>query len=317
MEYNLQTIIPLFKTNFKNLGKKYEGKVRDNYSIGNNKRIVISTDRISAFDNVLGSIPLKGQVLNSLAAWWFDVSKHIVPNHIINVVDPCAIKCVECTPLMCEFVVRAYITGNTSTSMWSHYEQGKREFCGYKLPDGIKKNSKLPVPILTPSTKAPKGQHDISGSRKDILNTGLISARDFDEAAALAFELFNFGQKLAFVSGLILVDTKYEFGKTKDGKIIVIDEIHTPDSSRYWELNSYDELYQNNKEPLSFDKDFIRNYMINFGYRGEGVIPVIPFNIKVEAIKKYINAYERITMKKFVPNFEEPLVRLRRNLGCK
>lgn len=313
---DLEKVTPLYKTNFTKLGTKYEGKVRDNYSIGNGERIVISTDRVSAFDRVLGCVPLKGQVLNYLAAWWFGVSDHVVPNHVISIVDPCAIRCIDCIPLLCEFVVRAYITGNTSTSMWTHYEKGAREFCGYKMPDGIRKNSKLPVPILTPSTKAPKGQHDISGSRSDILNTGLITARDFDVAAQMALALFNYSQKIVNAAGLILVDTKYEFGRTPDGKIVVIDEINTPDSSRYWITDTYHNAYSKGLDPNSLDKDTIRRYVAGLGYKGDGASPEIPFGVKVETLNKYVAAYERITMKKFIANIEDPITRLQKNLSC-
>jgi phosphoribosylaminoimidazole-succinocarboxamide synthase len=313
---NLEKITPLYRTNFTNLGAKYEGKVRDNYSVGNGERIVISTDRVSAFDRVLGSVPLKGQILNLLTAWWFGVTDHVVPNHVISIVDPSAIRCIDCTPLMCEFVVRAYITGNTSTSMWTHYENGAREFCGYKMPDGIRKNSKLPVPILTPSTKAPKGQHDISGARSDILNTGLITAHDFDVAAQMALALFDYSQKIVNAAGLILVDTKYEFGRTPDGKIVVIDEINTPDSSRYWIANTYHDAYSKGLDPNSLDKDTIRRYIAGLGYKGDGIPPEIPFSVKVETLNKYVAAYECITMKKFIANVEDPITRLQKNLSC-
>ncbi|MEZ4288246.1 MAG: phosphoribosylformylglycinamidine synthase subunit PurS [Polyangiales bacterium] len=240
-------------TNFEGLGTRYEGKVRDNYS-KDGKRTIVVTDRISAFDRVLGTLPYKGQVLNYVAAWWFDDTKNIAPNHVIDVPDPSVMVGIECEPLPVEMVVRAYITGVTSTSIWTHYEQGVREFCGHRLPEGLKKHQRLDQPILTPSTKADKGDHDVSASREEILAMGRMSAADFDEAAEYAMALFHYGQKHCAKQGLILVDTKYEFGKTPDGKIVVIDEIHTPDSSRYWYSNTYQERFEAGEDPQSFDK---------------------------------------------------------------
>src|SRR5580700_11772744 len=183
-------------TDFTALGAKYEGKVRDNYT-REGERFIVVTDRISAFDRVLGTIPFKGQVLNRLAAWWFDQTKNIVPNHVIGVPDPNVLECVECTPILVEMVVRAYATGTTSTSLWTNYERGVRNFCGHILPEGLQKHEKLPKAILTPTTKAPKGEHDVSGSREEILATGKVTAKDFDEAAAYAMKLFAVGQEIA------------------------------------------------------------------------------------------------------------------------
>ncbi len=198
------------------------------------------TDRISAFDHVLGTLPLKGQVLNHAAAFWFANTAHIAPNHVLSVPDPNILIAQECTPLPVELVVRAYLTGTTSTSIWVHYERGFARVCGHQLPDGLKKHARLPEPILTPSTKAPHGDHDISASRAEILKISGMPANDFDAAAEMAMALFREGQRLCATRGLILVDTKYEFGKTKDGQIVVIDEIHTPDSSRFWYSASYE-----------------------------------------------------------------------------
>ena len=194
----------LDRTDFTGLGAKYEGKVRDNYSTADGRRFIVVTDRISAFDHVLGTIPFKGQVLNALAAHWFERTKHVVLNHMIGMPDPNVLECVECTPLLVEMVMRSYLTGTTSTSIWTHYEAGSRLFCGHSLPDGMRKNQKLSKPILTPATKAPKGEHDISGSREEILATGNVTAVDFDAAAALAEKLFAAGQAMCAERGLIL-----------------------------------------------------------------------------------------------------------------
>src|SRR3984957_8233215 len=185
----------LDETDFPTLGAKYEGKVRDNYT-RDGKRFIVVTDRISAFDRVLGTVPFKGQVLNRLAAWWFEKTKHVAKNHVLRVPDPNVLECVECKPVLVEMVVRAYATGTTSTSLWTHYEQGVRLFCGHVLPDGLKKHQKLPEPIVTPTTKAPKGEHDVSGSREEILASGLVTGEDFDEAAAIAMKLFAAGQEM-------------------------------------------------------------------------------------------------------------------------
>jgi phosphoribosylaminoimidazole-succinocarboxamide synthase len=311
----------LSRTDFDALGAKYEGKVRDNYTPTSSRaaeadprRFIVVTDRISAFDRVLGTIPFKGQVLTRLAAWWFERTRDVAPNHVIALPDPNVLECVECTPLLCEFVVRAYVTGTTSTSIWTHYEQGKRVFCGHRLPDGMKKNEKLPAAILTPATKAPKGEHDVSGSREEILATGKITAEDFDRAAAIAMKLFAAGQAICAQRGLILVDTKYELGKTKDGRILVIDEIHTPDSSRFWEESSYAARFARGEDPEPLDKDFVRRYYTSLGYRGDGEPPALPDDIRVGAAKRYIEAYERITGEPFVPNLEEPVRRIANNV---
>jgi phosphoribosylaminoimidazole-succinocarboxamide synthase len=297
------------------LGRKYEGKVRDNYTTADGRRYIVTTDRISAFDRVLGTLPLKGQVLNLLAAHWFEATKDIAPNHVISVPDPNVVEAVECTPLPVEMVMRAYVTGVTSTSIWTAYERGERVFCGHRLPDGLRKNEKLPAPILTPSTKAEKGGHDVSASRGEIIASGVVSARDFDAAAEIASALFAFGQKRCAERGLILVDTKYEMGKTKDGRVVVIDEIHTPDSSRFWFAGTYAERLSRGEEPESFDKEYVRRWLAATGFRGDGPIPPIPDDVRVEAARRYIEAYETITGTSFVPDLEDPAVRIPRRLG--
>ncbi len=306
---------PLERTDFPSLGKKYQGKVRDNYSSPDGKRYIVVTDRISAFDRVLGTLPLKGQILNHVAAWWFEKTKHVAPNHVLGVPDPNVLVAAECTPLPVEMVMRAYLTGTTSTSIWVHYEKGARVFCGHPLPDGLRKHQALPAPILTPSTKAAHGDHDISASREEILEISQMSPRDFDAAAEMARSLFAAGQKHCAERGLILVDTKYEFGKTRDGRIVVIDEIHTPDSSRFWRADTYAERMAAGRDPESFDKEYVRRWLAERGFTGDGPIPAIPDEIRVEATRRYIDAVEAITGENFVPNLEEPISRMRRNLG--
>ncbi|MCC7538650.1 MAG: phosphoribosylaminoimidazolesuccinocarboxamide synthase, partial [Deltaproteobacteria bacterium] len=231
---------PLERTDLPHLGRKYEGKVRDCYSTPDGRRYLVTTDRISAFDRVLGTLPLKGQVLTWVSAFWFEHTKDVAPNHLIRVPHPNVMECIECAPLPVELVVRAYLTGVTSTSIWTHYARGERVFCGHVLPDGLAKHGRLPAPILTPSTKAPKGGHDVSVSRDELLAMGQITPEDFDRAAEMAMALFAAGQRHCAERGLILVDTKYEMGKAPDGRILVMDEIHTPDSSRFWMADTYD-----------------------------------------------------------------------------
>jgi phosphoribosylaminoimidazole-succinocarboxamide synthase len=306
-------------THFTGLGERYEGKVRDNY-FGNGRRFIVVTDRISAFDRVLGTIPFKGQVLNRLAAWWFEQTSSVAKNHVVRVPDPNVLECLDCTPLPVEMVVRAYITGSTSTSMWTHYAAGARTFCGHALPEGLVKNQRLERPLLTPATKAPKGAHDISASREEILAGGVVSAADFDQAASMVMALFAAGQKICADRGLILVDTKYELGKTppngtSDGEIVVIDEIHTPDSSRFWMQNTYESRLAAGQDPEPLDKDFVRRYYTALDYRGDGEPPPLPNDVRVGAAKRYIEAYERITGQEYVPNTEPPLARIKANLG--
>jgi phosphoribosylaminoimidazole-succinocarboxamide synthase len=300
-------------TDFPELGAKYQGKVRDCYTRGGRRTIVV-TDRISAFDVVLGTIPFKGQVLNQMAAYWFEAAKHVAPNHVLEVPDPQVTIAVECQLLPVEFVMRAYLTGVTSTSIWSHYERGARVFCGHPLPDGMRKNQRLDRPLLTPSTKAEKGGHDESVSREEILALGALSAEDFEVAAAMCARLFAFGQEVAARRGLILVDTKYEIGRRPDGTLCFIDEIHTPDSSRYWYADDYQARFDRGDEPRGLDKEYVRRTLVDRGYRGDGPPPPLGDDVRIEAARRYIALSELITGAKFVPDTEDPATRIRRAL---
>jgi phosphoribosylaminoimidazole-succinocarboxamide synthase len=306
---------PLAETSLERLGKKYRGKVRDCYTTTDGRRILVVTDRISAFDRSLGVLPLKGQLLNFVSNWWFERTKELVPNHVLEVPDPNVTVALECEPLPVEMVMRAYLTGTTSTSVWVHYEAGARSFCGYDLPDGLAKHQRLPEILLTPSTKAAHGDHDVSASRQEILALTGMPAADFDEAARLSRLLFDAGQRVCAEQGLILVDTKYEFGKTKDGKIVVIDEIHTPDSSRFWIADTYEQRLAQGQDPDSLDKEYLRRFLAAQGFRGDGPLPPIPDDVRVESSLRYIAAVERITGQPFLPNTEEPSTRIARNLG--
>ena len=301
-------------TDLPSLGHKYEGKVRDCY-VKDGRRTIIVTDRLSAFDVVLGTIPFKGQVLNQMAAHWFAATADIAPNHVLSVPDPQVMVGVECHLLPVEFVMRAYLTGVTSTSIWSHYQSGRRQFCGHDLPDGMRKNQRLAKALLTPSTKAEKGAHDQSVSRAEILEMGALSAADFDEAATLCARVFSFGQQEALRRGLILVDTKYEIGRRPDGTLCFIDEIHTPDSSRYWYADDYQTRFDQGLEPRGLDKEYVRRTLVEQGYRGEGPPPALSAGVRAEAARRYIEVCELITGHPFVPDTAEPIARLRRNLG--
>ena len=302
----------LEKADFK-AGEKYEGKVRDNYLLGD-KRIIITTDRISAFDRVLCTIPFKGQVLNQTSAFWFKKTKDIIKNHLIEVPDPNVMVVDECKLIPVEMVVRGYLTGVTTTSAWYSYEKGIRDFCGNKLPDGMVKNEKFKEPIITPSTKAEKGQHDESISGKQVLERGLVDEKIYHEMEKTALALFDFGTKLVAKNNLILVDTKYEFGLDKDGNLTLIDEVHTPDSSRFWIKDTYERLFEAGKDPEKLDKEYVRQYLADKDFIGEGDIPEIPDDVKVEAAKRYIKAYEMITGKEFEAKNEDVLERIRDKL---
>jgi phosphoribosylaminoimidazole-succinocarboxamide synthase len=304
----------LEQTDFAGLGTLYRGKVRDNYT-RDGQRFIIATDRISAFDRVLGTLPLKGQLLNHVAVWWFERTRTIAQNHVLSVPDPNVTIARQCRPLPVEMVVRGYLTGSTSTSIWVHYSRGERTFCGHRLPNGLRKHERLPEVLLTPTTKAAHGDHDVSASREELLARTGMAPTDFDRAAELALALFEAGRRHCAERDLILVDTKYEFGKTPDGEIIVIDEIHTPDSSRFWYEQSYRERFSRGEEPESFDKEYVRRFLSEIGFTGDGPLPALPDAVRVEAARRYIEAVEQITGSAFQPTLGDPLPRLRKNLG--
>lgn len=272
------------------------GKVRDWAKMGD-QRIIVTSDRISAFDRVLGTVPFKGQVLNQMAAYWFEQTKHIAPNHIVSVPDPNIVVAKECQQLSLEFIVRGYITGVTKTSAWTNYANGVRVLCGNRLPEGLKKDQKLEKPILTPTTK--HEEHDRNVSREEAIAEGLIDGDTFDAAADLCFKLYEFGAELAASRGLILVDTKYELGLL-DGQLVVSDEVNTPDSSRYWYADTYEERFARGESQRQIDKEYVRQWLSEQGFTGDGTPPVLPAEVRVEAAKRYIKAYELITGEAFV-----------------
>ncbi len=301
----------LKKTNFKNFGKRIQGKVRDTY-IQKDKRIIITTDRQSAFDKVLGFIPYKGAVLNQISAYWFEVTKNIVPNHIIEIPDPNVSIVKNCKLIPIEMVVRSYITGVTDTSIWGSYEKGERIIYGIKFPDGLKKNQKLPKPVITPTTKAEAG-HDERLTEEEILegktrlpDGQVIPEKLWKQMKNAALDLFDKGTKVCNSAGIILADTKYEFG-IYNGKLMLIDEIHTPDSSRFWVKKTYIERFKKGLEPESFDKEELRIWFKKQGYSGEGRPPKMPDEFIAKMSMLYIGIYEKITGEKF-KTFDYPIL---------
>ena len=298
----------LDSTDFHDLGKLYSGKVRDVY-IRDDKIFMITTDRVSAFDVILGTIPFKGQILTQVANYWFDKSSGIVKNHIIDRPDPNVIVAKKCETLPVEIVVRGYISG----SMWRSYSSGERNMYGMQLPEGLRRDQKFEKPIITPTTKAAVGHHDEPVSTADILSSGLVEKRTWEEVSNKSLELFELGSKLSNSRGLILVDTKYEFGLL-DGKLILIDEIHTPDSSRYWSAAEYSERFDAGKDQKMLDKENLRQWLIARGYSGSGKPPVLTDEVRVMLAEKYIELYETMTGQEFNVSPESVSSRIKSNL---
>ncbi len=276
-----------------------KGKVRDIYDLGD-KLLLVTTDRQSAFDRVLAAVPFKGQVLNMVSAWWFERTKHIVPNHVLSIPHPNATlgKKIDVFPV--EFIMRGYLTGSTSTSAWTMYENGERNICGNVLPDGMRKNQRFPEPIITPTTKS--DEHDESITPEGIVETGLMSREDWEKASNIAFSLFRFGMETAAANGLILVDTKYEMGRDEAGNIVLVDEIHTPDSSRYWLSEGYGERFEKGLDPENIDKEFLRLWFRdNCDPYNDAVLPEAPEELVVELSSRYIKLFEMITGEEFKP----------------
>jgi phosphoribosylaminoimidazole-succinocarboxamide synthase len=298
---------------FDALGQRYSGKVRENFS-RDGERIIVVSDRISAFDVVLGTVPFKGQVLNGLAAYWFEVTGATFPNHMIAIPDPAAMRTIECEPIKIEMVVRAYLTGTSSTSIWRAYERGERVFCGHALPDGLRRHQRLPEILVTPTTKASKGEHDHNVSRAELIASGVIEGPLYDTLERQCLDLFALGQRIAAERGLILADTKYELGRRPDGDIVLIDEIHTPDSSRYWYADGYADAMAEGRDPRALDKEFVRTWLVAQGFTGDGVPPKLPDEVRIELAERYIETFERITGRAFEPDLRPPVERLRTNL---
>jgi phosphoribosylaminoimidazole-succinocarboxamide synthase len=288
------------------LAAKYPGKVRDTYEIGDGRLLLVTTDRQSGFDRLLGAIPFKGQVLNRTSLYWFERTKHIIGNHVISSPHANALIARQCSVLPIEFVVRGYMTGSTDTSIWTQYQKGVRNYCGHSLPEGMKKNQPLPANIVTPTTK--QKDHDRPVTAEEVVSEGWLTKEQWDFCSAKALELFAFGQKVAAERGLILVDTKYEFGvlsmgEILEGKMLLIDEIHTPDSSRYWLADSYAERLAAGHEPNMIDKEFFRLW---FRERcdpySDAELPIPPDDLIAELAARYIQLFEMITGTTFEPD---------------
>jgi phosphoribosylaminoimidazole-succinocarboxamide synthase len=295
----------------------YRGKVRDNYDLPDGRRIIIATDRLSAFDRILTVIPCKGQVLTQIARFWFDATRDVCPNHVIGYPDPNVVVCRRLDILPVEIVVRDYLTGATATSIWPMYRSGRREIYGISFPEGLHENQKLPSTVITPTTKAADGEHDEPLTPDEIVSRGLLTPDQWRTVSALSLALFARGREIAKGRGLILVDTKYEFGLDRDGRIILADEIHTPDSSRYWIGESYGRRFAAGETPETLDKDFLRRWVTAHCDPYRDPIPDIPREVILETARTYIAAFETITGKTFeAPSPEIPvLVRIRANLA--
>jgi phosphoribosylaminoimidazole-succinocarboxamide synthase len=296
------------------LADRRAGKVRLSYAIDEHRRVFITTDRLSAFDRIVAHIPYKGQVLNQLAAWWFDRIADITPHHVISVPDPNATLAIAATPLPVEVVVRGALTGSTSTSIWRRYEQGARVIDGHRFPDGLAKNTLLDHPIITPTTKAAAGGHDEPLSCAEVAQRGLVHPDLWDRVQATALAVFERGCAVASAAGLILADTKYEFGLGPDGSLVLIDEVHTPDSSRFWVADTLQRRLAEGDEPESLDKEPVRLALAAMGYSGEGTPPPLSPHVVAATTKRYVNAYERLTGRPFVPGAQPVAERLVTNL---
>lgn len=297
------------------IGKKYQGKVRDTYDL-NDKLLLVTTDRLSAFDRQLALIPYKGQVLNLISAWWFDLTRDIVPNHMLSVPDPNVMLAKKCKVFPIEVVVRRYVTGTTNTSLWTQYKNGVRNYCGNVLAEGLIKNQQLPQAILTPTTK--EQDHDRPITPDAIVAEKWMTQMEWDAVSEAALKLFNFGTEVAAKHNLILVDTKYEFGRDPEGQIVILDELHTPDSSRYWIKDSYAERVAQGLEPENIDKEFLRLWFREHcdPYQ-DNELPPAPEELIIRLAERYIQLYQMITGQKF--QFGEPsepvMQRIKQNLS--
>jgi phosphoribosylaminoimidazole-succinocarboxamide synthase len=316
--YSKNEIIDLLSYAFREshlpLPNKTLGKVRDWYDLPDCKRLIVTTDRLSAFDRILAAVPYKGQVLNQLSAWWFEQIQDIIPNHIVSLPDPNAAIVHIAEPFPVEVIVRGYITGVTSTALWYRYSIGERDIYGYKFPEGLQKNQVLLEPIITPTTKGGLTGHDERLTCTEVVERGLLDSQTWDQVQSAALAIFKRGQEVARKAGIILVDTKYEFGRAMDGSVMLIDEVHTPDSSRFWKADTYDARFAAGEDPENFDKEFVRLAYVEKGYRGDGEMPSMSDELWVSASERYIQIHEMLTDKEFVPGAYPIQERLLENL---
>lgn len=287
------------ETDFENLGTRYQGKVRDTYR-QNDLLVLVTTDRISAFDHVLPqTIPFKGQVLNQTAAYFFEETEDLVPNHVRSVPDPNVTVATACAPIPIEFVVRGYLAGHA----WREYDRGARTLCGHELPEGLRESEQLPSPLVTPTTKAKEG-HDQDVTREEAIAGTDIDAATFDQLAEWSLALFERGTEMAAEQGLLLVDTKYEFGRTSEGNLVLIDEVHTPDSSRYYYREGYEERLERGEPQRQLSKEFVREWLMDHGFQGkeDQTMPDLPDSFRVTVAERYIELYETVTGQEFTPD---------------
>jgi phosphoribosylaminoimidazole-succinocarboxamide synthase len=283
------------------LTDRRDGKVRVSYGLPDRRRLFVTTDRLSAFDRVIAGVPYKGQVLNQLSWWWFEHSRDLVANHALATPDPNVLVATEATPLTVEVIVRGYITGVTDTALWTRYAAGERTIYGYPFPDGLQKNTPLPEPIITPTTKGEAGSHDEPLSSAEVVERGLVEPDLWAAVQAAALAVFERGSRRGLEAGLILADTKFEFGVDAGGDLLLIDEALTPDSSRWWVADTYDERLAAGTEPESLDKEVVRRALADAGYTGDGPIPQLPAEVWAATSARYVDAYERLTGTTFVP----------------
>jgi phosphoribosylaminoimidazole-succinocarboxamide synthase len=296
------------------LPDRREGKVRRTWSAGPGRRLIVTTDRLSAFDRVIAAVPYKGQVLNQLSAWWFERIADLVDHHVLDVPDPNATIAIDAVPLPVEVVVRGHITGVTDTSLWRRYDAGQRLIDGHQLPEGLRKNDRLPAPIVTPTTKAAHGGHDEPISVAEVVERGLVGAETWDEVIAAALAVFARGVEIGERAGLVLADTKYEFGIAPDGRVLLVDEVHTPDSSRWWVAETLERRRSAGEEPESLDKEVVRRAFADLGYRGDGPVPELPAEVWRATSERYVRTYELLTGLRFEPGVSPVGPRLIQNL---
>ena len=290
------------------------GKVREMWPLPGQRRLLVTTDRLSAFDRIIGLVPHKGQVLNQLAAWWFEQVADLVPSHVVSVPDPNALIAVDASPLPIEVVVRARLTGSTSTAVLPRYLAGERDMYGHRFPEGLTQHGPLPAPIITPTTKALAGEHDEPTTSDEILERGLVEPALWQEVQAVALAIFARGQAIAADAGFVLADTKYEFGLSPDGQLLIIDEMHTPDSSRYWDASTLDARLAEGNAPDGYDKEPVRLALKAVGYSGDGEPPDLGDQVWLDTSARYVELYERITGGAFVPATQPAQERIEANL---
>lgn len=283
------------------LPDRREGKVRISWALSGDRRLIVTTDRLSAFDRVVAVVPHKGQVLNQLSAWWFENTRDVIDNHLLSVPEPHSMVVVAARPLPVEVVVRGALTGSTSTALLTRYQAGERVIYGHRFADGLAPHSALDAPLITPTTKATDGAHDEPITMAEVVGRGLVDADTWERVCVAALRLFELGQSAAARAGLFLADTKYEFGVDESGRLLLIDEVHTPDSSRFWVEASLDERRAEGREPESLDKEPVRLALAALGYRGDGEPPILANSVIESTSQRYVSAYERLTGRRFVP----------------